>query len=279
MKTLAVIIGFLLLGASASAQLIKNYDLSKSLAEISGLELLNDTTLIAFNDGGGKSRLYLLTLKGEIIRKVDVLNAKNKDWEDITIDDKFIYIGDIGNNENKRLGLKIYKVAIKDVLKKSEVSAKTIKFNYGEQRSFPPVSDSMYFDAEGMAFYNDSIWLFTKDRSNPSKGNTRIYKIPTSPGDYTVYYSGYTFIGKNGWWRDGITAVDQYNDRFYLLTYDRYIVKKLINGKLVTVKTFKFNSMSQRESIVVLNKDSIFVADEKNPLVGEMKLYNICPKK
>ncbi|MDC3253156.1 hypothetical protein OAU25_02785 [Crocinitomicaceae bacterium] len=279
MKAVVFVVVFLICGFSSSAQLIKNYDLSKSLAEISGLELLNDTTLITLNDGGGKCRLYLLNLKGKIIRKVDVLNVKNKDWEDLSIDKKHIYIGDIGNNENKRVGLKIYKVAIKDVLNKSEVKAQTIKFNYGEQRSFPPASDSMYFDAEGMAFYNDSIWLFTKDRSNPSSGNARIYKIPTIPGDYTVYCSGYTFIGKNGWWRDGITAADQHDGCFYLLTYDRYIKKRFVNGKLVTEKTFKFNSMSQRESIVVLNKDSIFVADEKNPLVGDMKLYNIHPKK
>jgi hypothetical protein len=263
----------------ASAQLLEYHELPESLSEISGLELLNDSTLIAFNDGGGKARLYLLNMQGKVIKKVDITNAKNKDWEDIAIDDEYIYIGDIGNNENKRLNLKIYKVEIKDVLKKKEVSAKEIKFNYGEQKSFPPISDSMYFDAEGITVYNDSLWIFTKDRSDPTEGNTFIYKIPTTPGTYTVYKSDYIYIGKDGWWKDGITAVDVFEDHFYLLTYNRYIVKKYENGKFKTVETFKFNSMSQRESIVVLNKDSIFVADEKNPLVGDMKMYKIRPKR
>jgi len=262
---------------SASAQLIEYHDLPESLSEISGLELLNDSTLIAFNDGGNKPKLYLLDLKGKVRKKVDVLNAKNKDWEDIAIDDEHIYIGDIGNNENKRSSLKIYKVKIEDVLKKKEVKAMEIKFSYGEQKSFPPISDSLFYDAEGMTFYNDSIWVFTKDRSTDTDGYSRVYKIPTTPGEYTVYQSCKSYIGKNGWWVDGVTAVDVFDDHFYVLTYNRYIVKKYENGKFKNVSSFEFNGMSQRESIVVLNKDSIFVADEKNPLVGEMKLYKVKP--
>lgn len=269
----------LLLGSfSASAQLIEYHDLPESLSEVSGLELLNDTTLVAFNDGGNKAKLYLLDLKGKVIKKVEVLDVKNKDWEDIAVDDEHIYIGDIGNNQNKRTNLMIYKVKIKDVLEKKEVKAKEIKFNYGEQRSFPPISDSLFFDAEGMTFYNDSIWVFTKDRSTDPDGYSRVYKIPTTPGEYTVYKSDQAYTGKNGWWVDGVTAVDVYKDLFYILTYNRYIIKKYEDGKFINVSSFEFNSMSQRESIVVLNKQTIFVADEKNPLIGGMKIYKIKPK-
>ena len=92
------------------AQVEESYPLSDKLNEISGLEMLNDSTLIAFNDGGNKSEIYLLNLEGEILRMIDVLDTKNRDWEDITRDDEFIYIGDIGNNRNEREKLSIVKI-------------------------------------------------------------------------------------------------------------------------------------------------------------------------
>ncbi|MFT6982443.1 MAG: hypothetical protein ACJAUD_001210 [Crocinitomicaceae bacterium] len=277
MNKLLIVLAFLSSAYAASSQLIEEHGLSESLAEISGLELLNDSTLIAFNDGGNKPQLYLMNLKGKITKTITVLDAKNKDWEDIAIDEEFIYIGDIGNNSNKRSILKIYKIKIEDVLKKTEVKAKEIKFSYGEQTKFPPSTDSLFFDAEGMTIYKDSIWVFTKDRSTSPNGYSRIYKIPTTPGSYTVYKSEQAYIGKNGWLTDGVTAVDVYEDHFYILTYNRYIIKKYADGKFTNVSSFKFNSMGQRESIVVLNKQSIFVADEQNPLTGSMKLYKIKP--
>jgi hypothetical protein len=277
MNKLLIVLAFLSSAYSASSQLIELHALPESLAEISGLELLNDSTLIGFNDGGNKPKLYLMNLKGKVTKTITVLDVKNKDWEDIAIDKEYIYIGDIGNNSNKRTSLKIYKVKIEDVLKKKEVKAKEIKFNYGEQTAFPPSADSMFFDAEGMTIYNDSIWVFTKDRSTSPNGFSSIYKIPTTPGTYICYKSEQAYIGKNGWLTDGVTGVDVYKDHFYILTYNRFIIKKYANGKFTNVSSFKFNSMGQRESIVVLNKQSIFVADEQNPVTGTMKLYKIKP--
>jgi len=146
----------------AKAQVLEYYPIDDKLQEISGLELLNDSTLIAFNDGGNKSEIYLLNLKGEILRTVDVEDTKNRDWEDIAIDKEYVYIGDIGNNENKRDNLSIVKLKISDILTRDEVEAETISFRYQEQTAFPPKMEEMYYDAEGMTICGDSIWIFTK---------------------------------------------------------------------------------------------------------------------
>lgn len=261
----------------AYGQVTQHYSISDKLNEISGLELLNDSTLIAFNDGGNKSEVYLLNLEGEILREVDVLDTKNHDWEDIARDEYYIYIGDIGNNENKRDNLSIVKLRISDILTRDEVEAETISFNYTEQKAYPPKDSELFFDAEGMTVYNDSIWIFTKDRSQPFQGVSYVYKIPTDPGDYTVRASHQLPIGKGGWWKDGITAVDVYGDKFYLLTYNRFIVSQYQNGVFETISEYLFDGITQRESIVVLNEDAIFVADERNPIVGEVQLYKIQP--
>ena len=84
-------------------------DLGKDLIETSGLEVYGEN-LITHNDSGGEASLYYLSKKGEIKYKRKISSAKNKDWEDITRDDKYIYIADMGNNFNNRKDLKIYKI-------------------------------------------------------------------------------------------------------------------------------------------------------------------------
>ena len=56
------------------------------------------------------------------IKKVVVVNAENNDWEDLTADDKGnLYIGDFGNNHNKRKNLSILKIKSKDLKNKNKV--------------------------------------------------------------------------------------------------------------------------------------------------------------
>ena len=261
---------------SANAQYVDNYvELDNDLNEISGLEIINDKLLVAINDGGNDEEVFLLNLNGDIIKKVKVNDVKNKDWEDVTSDGTYIYIGDIGNNANKRKKLKIYKISIDDLLNKKEVKAKEISFSYTEQKVFPPSEDSLYYDAEGMTYRDDSIWIFTKNRSKDTDGNSWVYKVPTKPGHYDIGHTGEVFIGKNGWLTDGITAVDSEGDMFYFLTYTRYIAKKLVNGKFEDDHEFTFDNLAQRESIVVKDNYTLYVADEKNPLVGDVKLYRV----
>ena len=61
--------------------------------------------------------IYYISYTGEIIKKRNIINSKNKDWEDITKDNKFLYIGDFGNNLNNRKDLKIYKVPLFENIK------------------------------------------------------------------------------------------------------------------------------------------------------------------
>jgi hypothetical protein len=44
--------------------------LPECLAEISGIQYINDSTLIAHNDGGNEPALYVLNFKGELKKKV-----------------------------------------------------------------------------------------------------------------------------------------------------------------------------------------------------------------
>jgi len=54
--------------------------LSSELEEISGIIKGKDNTFLAINDSGNSNEIFVLNAKGEVIKKVRVVNAKNKDW-------------------------------------------------------------------------------------------------------------------------------------------------------------------------------------------------------
>ena len=87
-----------------------------ALKEVSGISIDKKSELFwMINDGGNKERLYGVSTDGKIIEEIKV-DAKNHDWEDLTKDDKGnIYIGDFGNNQNRRKNLKILKIKKTDL--------------------------------------------------------------------------------------------------------------------------------------------------------------------
>ncbi|MFZ9029312.1 MAG: hypothetical protein ACO2Z9_09880, partial [Crocinitomicaceae bacterium] len=129
------------------SQEIDVFELPSELSEISGLEQLNDTTLVAINDSGNDAILYLLNMDGSIQRRVEVNGVKNMDWEDLARDKDHLYIADIGNNFNNRKDQKILKVRINDIVAMNSVNAQKINIRYSEQTLFPPAKDSLFFDA------------------------------------------------------------------------------------------------------------------------------------
>jgi hypothetical protein len=253
----------------------QTYHLSEGLSEISGIDFLNDTTIIALNDGGNEPLLFLLDLQGKIQRIIKVENATNVDWEDITVDDDFVYIGDIGNNLNNRKDLVIYKVKIDDIHKNKSVQAEKINFNYTEQTAFPPDKTGLFFDCEALAVANDTLYLFTKNRAKSTDGNSFVYQLPTTPGAYSVSKFAEIYIGKGGMLVDALTAADSVDDEFFLMTYNRVIIKKRVNGKFVGEENINFKTYSQKEALVVKSKLEIYVADEKQLLLGGPRLYHI----
>jgi hypothetical protein len=261
----------LIISMNGFSQTHHSYNLPKELNEISGIASIGDTLIAAINDGGNEPLIYLLNFNGEVVKSVFVKNSQNVDWEDIASDGIHLYIGDIGNNTNKRKDLSIYIVSIDEVLTNSIVDAKKISYNYEDQIDFPPNKDELFYDAEGLAFYKGSLWVLTKNRS--SSGTAYLYKIPKNPGNHTAQKVTEVFIGENGWLSDGITAFDITNDIFYALTYDKIFTMSFNNNSLAILNKKDIVSLKQRESLIVLKNGTIWLADEKHMLLGDAKLY------
>ena len=160
-------------------------NLSYFLRESSGL-CFTDGHLWSFGDNGNPGWIFKIdTTTGSTLQTVTIANFPNIDWEDITADPGFIYIGDFGNNDGNRTDLRILKIKkpdITDTPSVINVNAEAINFSYADQADFTPNSNNN-FDCESLVAIGDSLYIFSKNHGDLK---TRCYKLPKTPGTYVV---------------------------------------------------------------------------------------------
>lgn len=150
------------------------------LEEVSGAWFPSPDSLWWLNDGGHAPILYCTNRKGQIIDELKIPGIQNRDWEDLTSDDKGnIYIGDFGNNQNKRKDLMIY------IVNRYSKQVDSIEFRYADQRAFPPPFHQRQYDMEAFFYYQDSLHLFSKNKVRQNY-MTRHYVLPAKPGNYVT---------------------------------------------------------------------------------------------
>ncbi len=277
--TLAVLFVINWTGFGQQAKLLCS--LNDAIIETSGLIYVNNT-LITHNDSGDVPALYEIdTTNGEIKRKVIIRNAGHIDWEDISNDDHFIYVGDFGNNFGSRKDLCIYKVSIEDYFaaQNDSIDAELISFSYKDQKSFKHNPSYTNYDAEAVMSYNDSLYIFTK---NWGDNLSYIYSCPKEPGTYTL--SIVDCINPKG-----LVTGATYNPDNHAILLSGYVFFFPI---LTEIKNFTGNNFSdgqirrlmlakkgstQIEGISVINQDTYFFSSEANRL-GKASLYSLSDK-
>ena len=242
-------------------------DLPKSLEEVSGIETtFNSDVIWMLNDGGNKSELFGVNKKGKI-EKIVKINAKNHDWEDLTSDPNGnLYIGDFGNNSNKRKNLTILKVKVADLKSDEKIDVERINFKYPDQKSFPPKKNQMYFDCESFFFYNDSLYIFTKSRTKSNFGKTSLYKVPAKRGNHiATYINSFQSCSTMDCW---ITAADISNDgkKVILLNHKSVWLFTGFNGDdFFSGKSIELpfeTDPTQKEGVCFKDENTVYVTDE-----------------
>lgn len=166
--------------ASAKVKAKSTLKLSDTLIETSGLIAFNNL-LWTLNDDHDTT-LYGLDTQGEIKNKIKLQKVENNDWEEISQDSSYLYIGDFGNNyRGNRTDFKILRIDKKSFLANIPV-IDTIAFSYENQRNFTvQKSQKTDFDCEAFVVLQDSIYLFTKQWAS---GKTGIYCLSKRPGTH-----------------------------------------------------------------------------------------------
>lgn len=179
------------------------------LAELSGLVKSKrfPGVIWAHNDSGDIPRLFAINETGEVLFPSFLQNkyytdppqagkeewpghlvhlAANLDWEDIAIDEDFIYIADLGNNGNARRDMGIY--VIPEPNPTAVEATRPLRFlpiRYPDQAQFP--AEEWHFDNEALFTDGGHLYFLTKHRQ-PGKpaqweSGSKLYRLETNHTD------------------------------------------------------------------------------------------------
>lgn len=279
MKSHYFLLIFLLQSCANHGQLKLIEKLPQKLKENSGIVSYSNGTAWFIEDNGNSDNIYKTDFKGTIIQQFDIKNAKNVDWEDLSKDaNGNLYIGDFGNNDNQRKNLVIYKAPNPEVEKRAKISVEQIKFNYPEQKNFPPKKGELLYDAEAFFHYADNLYIFTKNRTNPFTGETLIYRVPDKKGTYEAKLIG-KIILCDDWDTCRITsaAISPNGKTIVLLSYGKlwtitnFSVDKLSKGN---IEEIDLGIRTQLESICFTDNNTLLLSDEvRNDTGGNLYSY------
>lgn len=169
--------------ANVNLSVSKTFVLDEALTESSGLIFWNNRLWTHHDDNNTK--LYALdTANGNTLQNINLPHVINNDWEEISQDDNYVYVGDFGNNaEGNRSDLHILRITKSSILQNAPI-IDTIRFQYGNQSNFDVQTvNTTEFDCEAMIVTSDSIYLFKKQWTS---FKSTVYRIPKVPGNYTA---------------------------------------------------------------------------------------------
>ncbi len=240
--------------------------LPSAIDETSGLIFWNGECY-SHNDSGGDEILYRFdTVNGDIDQRITIANGSNIDWEELAMDDNYIYVGDFGNNRGTRTDLKIYRID-KQLIPESgdaNVTAEIINFSYEDQTDFSSRKNHN-FDCEAMIATNNKIYLFSKNRGNE---HTKMYELSNAPGTHKAVlrdeFDVNCLVTSADLSSSGELFLLGYRDGSWIPTiwlFNDYTADNFLQG---SSKKFLFPSLfSQVEAVAFVEEDVVFISGEK----------------
>ena len=266
----------LILHTTSMAQFIEPellVHLPATLYESSGIEISTPNSIWTHNDSGDSARIYNIDTLGNILRTILFDVDEAIDCEESTRDaEGNYYLGDFGNNSNDRTNLRIYKIPNPDTLLLNTIIPQLITFRFEDQQQFPPDSAYMNFDCEAMFHFQDSLYLFSKNRGTSMY--CKMYRLPDIQGDYIAELVDSFNIGT---W---VTSADisPSGDKMVLLSESRlWLFSNITDTDFFSGNAQMFNMyFSQKEAIVFVDDSTLYLTDEYFNLLGNGgNLYRI----
>lgn len=167
---------------SATITFTERKELSAVVDETSGL-IVWQNKFWTHNDDTDLN-IYGFTFEEPLeLQPIELTGLSNIDWEELTQDAHYLYMGDFGNNLGNRTNLKIYKIEKLGLLR-GEVNVEEIAFSYDDQVNFNPGGSLITdYDAEAFIVTDDFIYIFTKQWT---ARQTSVYRLPNTAGTHVA---------------------------------------------------------------------------------------------
>lgn len=247
--------------------------LPHEISESSGIVVADSNLVWTMNDSGGGNAIFLVNSQGELLKTLLLNATQNHDWEDLTSDSAYLYIGDFGNNANRRRDLAIYKFPRAAASDSDHFMPQIISFTFADQTAFPPKPGNWNYDCEAFFHLDDSLYLFSKNNSNPTTGCTKLYRLPDQEGTYRAQpvdsFCVHEPVTGAAVSADGKTVV--------LLTYfSLWIFRDFPGRQFFSGSAFQFpiRGLTQKEAICFSSNQELLVTDERRFGKGG-KLYSV----
>ncbi len=242
--------------------------LSQEVRESSGLIYVNGE-IYTHNDSKDKPCLYRIDkTKGTILQWIYLRNAKNMDWEDLTTDGNFAYVGDFGNNNGKHRQRTIYRLQLPSIQNKHKdtINCETIHFSIPIPAGDLTVKFNLHpYDMEAMTVIGDALFIFMKDWL---RGHCKAYSLPKISGHYVAKFVD-SFDAK------GLITGACYNsslNTLYLLGYTTHGQGFLYQFQPSNTQFFNPSHkrinlayFAQFEAVCVRDANSLYLSNEKLP--------------
>jgi len=282
-KRFAHILAFTALSIASYAQTDPVYisDLPLLIDEASGLACPHPDTCWTYNDSDDSQRIYLLSAQGAFLGQRVLESASQVDYEDMTMDDEGkLYIGDFGNNANDRQNLGIY-ICSPNTVSGSLIPASYISLTLSDQSEFPPTNAQKNFDIEAMIHQGTYLYLFSRNRTSPYTGLTKMYRLTAEPGPHIAELMG-EFFGNLSEPYNSITSADISPDgsRMALLSNGSlFLFHDLDSWPLISGEfTYNFFSFTAPfEGIAFIDDCTALVVSESDGTIpGKLYSLNTC---
>ncbi len=253
--------------------------LPKEVDETSGLIFWHNS-LWTHNDSGGLPVIYRLdTLTGKVLQRIRLKNATNRDWEDISQDQSFIYVGDIGNNSGNRHDLCIYKVKKSDIPQQGDGEVTAVKIAYAYPDYKGPVKNRRHnnFDCEALLASGDSLYIFSKDWHDQQ---SRLYALPKKAGKYMArpvsqYNVRGLVTGADKQPKTGMVMLVGYtrgNWVPFVMVLSGYKGHDFFSGQKERIR-LKNAKATQTEGVAFGNGNRVYLSSEGRPPIFKQTLY------
>lgn len=251
--------------------------LPKHVGEASGLAMSKSGLLWTHNDGG-PPMLFCFDTLGNLV-KSQQLNHPNSGWESLAADKSgTFFLGAFGNNKNDKRELKIYIIRDPEEIKERVYTAEIIRYRYADQKEYPAADKDKNFDMDAFIAMDDALYLFSKNRTKPFTGYTKVYRLPKVAGTYEAQLVDSIYLGKGPMLDSWVTGADISPDGKTIVLLSHQYVWSITNftpGKFSagSIQKFELNHFSHKAGVTFSSNKQLYIVDEREfNLIGG-KLY------